>query len=49
MAGVLVAAWVFGRRPGARSWPGFAVASLLACAAGALAWTTVESVPVIGF
>jgi hypothetical protein len=49
VAGAAVATWLFGRRRGQRSWPGYAVAAVVACTAAALAWGAVEAVPVIGF
>jgi hypothetical protein len=49
VAGVAVTAWMFGRRRGPRSWSWFAVAAVVACTAGGLAWGAVESVQVIGF
>lgn len=49
VAGVAVATWTFARRRGHRPWPGYAVAAVVACTAGAVAWSAVESVPVIGF
>jgi hypothetical protein len=49
LAGVAVATWAFGRRRGVRSWPRYAVAALVACTGGAMAWALVESVPVFGF
>ncbi|WP_432968965.1 DUF6518 family protein [Dactylosporangium sp. CA-233914] len=48
-AGITVATWSFGRRRGPRAWPHYAAAAALACTAGALAWSAVESVPVTGF
>jgi hypothetical protein len=48
-AGGAVTTWLFGRRRGQRSWPRFAVTAVVACTAGALTWSAVESVQVIGF
>jgi hypothetical protein len=49
VAGIVVTTWMFGRRRGPRSWPRYAAAAVVACTAGALAWSAVESVHVIGF
>ena len=49
MAGIAVATWMFGRRRGPRSWVAYATSALVACTAAALAWSAVESVPVVGF
>jgi hypothetical protein len=49
VAGIAVATWAFARRRGARSWPWYAAAAVIACTGGAVAWAAVESVPVFGF
>ncbi|MER7277270.1 DUF6518 family protein [Dactylosporangium sp. NPDC000244] len=48
-AGITVATWSFARRRGPRAWPVYGIAALAACTAGALAWSAVEAVPVMGF
>ncbi|WP_433087930.1 hypothetical protein ACQP1P_18570 [Dactylosporangium sp. CA-052675] len=48
-AGITVATWSFARRRGPRAWPLYGIAALAACTAGALAWSAVEAVPVMGF
>jgi hypothetical protein len=48
-AGLTVATWSFAGRRGPRAWPVYAAAAVAACTAGALAWSAVESVPVMGF
>jgi hypothetical protein len=49
LAGVAVTTWMFSRRRGPRAWPRYAVAAVVACTAGAVAWDAVESVHDAGF
>ncbi|GGM29999.1 DUF6518 family protein [Dactylosporangium sucinum] len=49
VAGLLVVAWLFARRPAPRPWLRYAGATVLAGTVAALAWDAVESVQVVGF
>ncbi|WP_426503459.1 DUF6518 family protein [Dactylosporangium sp. McL0621] len=48
-AGIAVATWSFARRRSPRAWMVYVGAALAAGTAGALAWSAIESVPIIGF